>query len=148
MSIARRFIPTTAHTPVREQAAQRLIPCPLVGINILTGVNISDALVPGDARSNLVDGFRRRRTLRVRLHPILMPRNETKFTSSLVEAGDFLSTTASTFNGIHRHGLYHHYRIKDNMNYLLRQMGNAVAVPVAEWLGRRIVAAEMEVNPQ
>ena len=24
-----------------------------------------------------------------------------------------------------------------------RQMGNAVAVPVAEWLGRRIVAAEM-----
>ena len=29
-----------------------------------------------------------------------------------------------------------------------RQLGNAVAVPVAEWLGRRIVAAEMEVNPQ
>ena len=29
-----------------------------------------------------------------------------------------------------------------------RQMGNAVAVPVAEWIGRRIVAAEMEVNPQ
>jgi len=27
-----------------------------------------------------------------------------------------------------------------------RQLGNAVAVPVAEWLGRHIVAAEMETN--
>jgi site-specific DNA-cytosine methylase len=27
-----------------------------------------------------------------------------------------------------------------------RQLGNAVAVPVAEWLGRRILAAEMETN--
>jgi DNA (cytosine-5)-methyltransferase 1 len=27
-----------------------------------------------------------------------------------------------------------------------RQLGNAVAVPVAEWLGRRIIAAEMETN--
>ena len=31
--------------------------------------------------------------------------------------------------------------MSDSTRY--RQMGNAVAVPVAEWLGRRIVAAEM-----
>jgi DNA (cytosine-5)-methyltransferase 1 len=36
--------------------------------------------------------------------------------------------------------------MSDSTRY--RQMGNAVAVPVAEWLGRRIVAAKQQEKPQ
>jgi hypothetical protein len=144
MSIARSFPPPAAHTPVREQAAQRFIPCALVGIHPLPFVNVGLALVPRNNRANSVNSIDCGGSLSVRFLPVLMPSYEETLTPFLIKTGARLTTAASAFNGIHRQRLYHRHRIITNRVY--RQ--NAVAVPVAEWIGRRIVTAQQQEKPQ
>ena len=144
MSVARSFLPPAPHTPVREQAAQRLVPSALVGIHPLPFVNVGLTLVPRHNRTNPVNGGGGGGSLGVRFPSVLMPSYEETLTPFLIKTGARLTTATSAFNSIHKQRLYHRHRIMTNGVY--RQ--NAVAVPVAEWIGRRIVAAQQQEKPQ
>ena len=144
MSVARSFLPPAPHTPVREQAAQRLVPSALVVIHPLPFVNVGLALIPRHNRTNPVNGGGGGGSLGVRFLSVLMSSYEETLTPFLVKTGSRLTATASAFNGIHRQRLYHCHRIIANRVY----QQNAVAVPVAEWIGRRIVAAKQQEKPQ
>lgn len=138
MSVARRFRPTAAHTYVRKQSAHSLVPCALVGVDRLTLVDVCYALIPRGGGAYAVHGICSRVPLGLCLFLILMARYIPALAHFPIISRALPAATTCAYYSFHD-GYYTAITGKYQI-YIIAGMGNAVAVPVARWIGERIIA--------
>lgn len=150
MSIADGFTPTAPHTLIRIQPAHGIIPGSLIGVKFLTAKDIRLSLVPGYTWAKLIDRIGGGVFLPLGLFLVLMLGYVLSLSTLFIKSWARLAAAASALNSIHyllsligRYLILYHYPLikakgqSDSQRY--RQLGNAVAVPCAKWIGERLL---------